>query len=419
MHFQKRVLADGTSTYRVFENYIDPLTGKRKRASVSFKSNSQRGKAQAARELDEKIEELTSQRAQALDKRVQKWTFKDLREDWFDLWKQSVKPMTIKREALVIRRLNQIIADDILVKNITPMLVNKCLQDYREKYSASFATMQHIKSTFNKLFDHAVLYNIIPASPTAVLHLKATTTEKIERKDRLESKFLDSREVKVLFTELAQRRNPAYYDLALFMIATGCRIGEASGLTSDKIDFAKKTVTISSSMQSHDLRVDEYYEDTVKTVAGERVEQLPDFAIAALKRAIHRNAVFDRRMKELPSDAFHEFQVIFRTEYGSPITSHSFREVLGRIKADLEKNCEKRYGFKWTKNPVPHSFRHIHISVLRDDSSVTLKEVQERVGHVEERTTDGYTHRLSHSQEKSVEVIDTFARKVGISLQPV
>lgn len=141
--------------------------------------------------------------------------FKDLREDWFDLWKQSVKPMTIKREALVIRRLNQIIADDILVKNITPMLVNKCLQDYREKYSASFATMQHIKSTFNKLFDHAVLYNIIPASPTAVLHLKATTTEKIERKDRLESKFLDSREVKVLFTELAQRRNPAYYDLAL------------------------------------------------------------------------------------------------------------------------------------------------------------------------------------------------------------
>lgn len=58
---------------------------------------------------------------------VQQWTFKDLREDWFDLWKQSVKPMTIKREALVIRRLNQIIADDILVKNITPMLVNKCL----------------------------------------------------------------------------------------------------------------------------------------------------------------------------------------------------------------------------------------------------------------------------------------------------
>ena len=64
-------------------------------------------------------------------------------------------------------------------------------------------------SSFSKLFDHAVLYNIIPASPTAVLHLKATTTEKIERKDRLESKFLDSREVKVLFTELAQRRNPA------------------------------------------------------------------------------------------------------------------------------------------------------------------------------------------------------------------
>ena len=204
MHFQKRALANGKWSYRVLENYIDPLTGKWKKASVSYKSNTQRAKAQAVQELDEKIMELTSQRAATLEQHVQNWTFKDLREDWFETWSQSVKPVTVKREAMIIRRLNKIIDDDILVKNISPMLIQKCLQNYRIRYNSSFATMQHIKSTFNKLFDHAVLCNIMSSSPTAVLHLKATTAEKIERKDRLENKFLNPHEVRVLFIELVK-----------------------------------------------------------------------------------------------------------------------------------------------------------------------------------------------------------------------
>ena len=43
-----------------------------------------------------------------------------------------------------------------------------------------------------------------------------------------------------------------------------------------------------------------------------------------------------------------------------------------------------------------------------------LQEVQERVGHVLEETTNGYTHLLSHGQERSVEVISRFAQKLGI-----
>lgn len=45
-----------------------------------------------------------------------------------------------------------------------------------------------------------------------------------------------------------------------------------------------------------------------------------------------------------------------------------------------------------------------------------LKEIQERVGHIEEQTTNGYTHRLTQSQDKSVAVINTFAEKVGIGV---
>jgi hypothetical protein len=46
---------------------------------------------------------------------------------------------------------------------------------------------------------------------------------------------------------------------------------------------------------------------------------------------------------------------------------------------------------------------------------VPLKEVQSRVGHVLEETTNGYTHLMSASQEKSVEAISRFIEHMGIS----
>lgn len=68
----------------------------------------------------------------------------------------------------------------------------------------------------------------------------------------------------------------------------------------------------------------------------------------------------------------------------------------------MQKNCNAKYGFKWTKNAGSHSFCHIYLSVLRDDPSIPFKEVQEFVEHLQEETTNGYTHLLSHNQEKSV-----------------
>lgn len=63
-------------------------------------------------------------------------------------------------------------------------------------------------------------------------------------------------------------------------------------------------------------------------------------------------------MEENPNPNFTYSESIFRTEYGSPITSHSFREVLARVEKELVNTCEKNYGFKWTKHVTPHSFMH-------------------------------------------------------------
>lgn len=414
MYFEERKNKDGKSFYVATERYVDPLTGKRKRASVVYHTNTARARRQAERELVNKIEELISKK-QGFFKGSSMVTFSELKKSWFDVWKTTVKPQTIRREILVIDRLSELIADDILLENITPLLIQNCLNEYRGKYKSTHSTMQHIKCTLNKIFDYGVLHNAIPFSPSRVVKLNATVEEKRAKKRRLEMKFLDEREVNALLSELKGRRNQNYYDLALFLIGTGCRIGEASALTESDIDFENHLVTIDKSLQAHDLRVDEYYLDTTKTEAGERVEQLPEFVMQALKRVIERNKKFDNHMENFPSQVFRKVDFLFRTEYGAPITSHSFREILGRVNKVLQVNCQEKYGFEWAKNAIPHSFRHIHISVLRNDPTIPLKEIQARVGHVQAETTNGYTHLLSASQEKSVEAISRFIDKMGVS----
>lgn len=112
------------------------------------------------------------------------------------------------------------------------------------------------------------------------------------------------------------------------------------------------------------------------------------------------------RLKNLAKH-LHFLRVLFRTEYGSSITSHSFREALARVETELIKNCEERYGFKWTKYVTPHSFRHMHITYLQSEGmSVAIKEIMERVGHANYETTMLYTHHQGASQDQTIKALD-------------
>ena len=132
-------------------------------------------------------------------------------------------------------------------------------------------------------------------------------------------------------------------------------------------------------------------------------------ACDAILRAIQRSEEFDLYAIEDPCKSFTFSESVFRTEYGSPITSHSFREVLARVETDLIKNCEDRYGFKWTKHVTPHSFRHMHITYLQSEGmKVAIKEIMERVGHANYETTMLYTHSQGISQNQTIKALDKF-----------
>ena len=246
-----------------------------------------------------------------------------------------------------------------------------------------------------------------------VVKVKASRAELIEMRERKEAKFLNPQEVHAFMDRLKLRRNPSYFDCFVFMIAIGPHIREVGTLTESDFDFKAHTVHICKALKSHDRKVEDFLGRVPKTPAAVRTDEPPEFAIVAVKRCIARNKTFDAYAKEHPSSAFHESKAIFRTEYGSPITSHSFREMMVLVNKELKQHCEEWYGFKWTKNCIPHSLRHINISVLRSDPLVSDKEVQARAGHENLETTNGYTHQLNNTQANSVIAISKFMKDVS------
>ncbi|VRQ28494.1 integrase [Streptococcus pneumoniae] len=353
MYYVTKTNSKGQPLYQVVEKCKDPLTDKWRTVTVSYTRNTSRARKQAEREVMDKIEKLTSSLESQYNPEMIT-TFGELKESWFQTWCVSVKPQTIKREELVIERLGKIIGDEFLLDRITPLLMKNCLNKYLDKYDASPSTMTHIKSTCNKIFNHGVLYNVIKYSPMTAVKIDVPLEKKREARKRLDAKFLEIHELQAFFDVLGQCRNASYYDLAIVLLLTGIRIGEAAFLPSD-VDFDKGILHIDKALQYHDLKVDEFYFDTTKTVNADR-------------------------------------------EVALPITSHSFRQVLKRV--------------EWVKHVTPHSFRHMHISYLQsNEMHIAVKDIMTRVGHANFETTMGYTHNISRSQENTVTALNQFVEK--------
>lgn len=84
MYFEERKNKKGKSFFVVTDRYVDPLTGKFKRASVVYHRNTSRCRNEAVRQLSDRIEQLIA-KEEDLYKGDSLSTFGDLKASWFDI----------------------------------------------------------------------------------------------------------------------------------------------------------------------------------------------------------------------------------------------------------------------------------------------------------------------------------------------
>lgn len=172
-----------------------------------------------------------------------------------------------------------------------------------------------------------------------------------------------------------------YRALILFAAATGLRPGEVFGLTVDRVDFLRGTVTVDRQLVRVRGKGVDFGEP--KTAASYRTIPVPE-------------NVTDLLASHLSQWPAHESGIIFTNQRGLPVQGHPFAEVwrTAKKKPDIPT---------WA---TPHHLRHFYASVLIR-SGASVKVVQTRLGHSSAKTTlDLYAHLFPEEEDRTRDAIE-------------
>jgi len=166
--------------------------------------------------------------------------------------------------------------------------------------------------------------------------------------------------------------------LATFAAGTGLRQGECLGLTVDRLDFLRRTVTVDRQLMTLPGRAPHHAPP--KTAASVRTVPLPSVVLDALAEHL----------------AAHPRDGLVFTLAGKPVTRQAFGHMWRPVVAAA--GLPPGTGF--------HAFRHYYASLLIRHSE-SVKTVQARLGHASaSETLDTYSHLWPDSDDRTRQAVD-------------
>ncbi|EOA3444531.1 tyrosine-type recombinase/integrase [Enterococcus hirae] len=356
-----------------FKTYlgIDSLTGKKRYTTKRGFKTQKEAKIALAR-----LEVL------ATDKKLVKdnnYTFTQVKDMWIEQYKPTVRESTYLRVKFLFD------------KNISTFFGNKKIQNYNiaycqeaiNKWKEQYSTYKALKCYTSAVFDYAKKMNLIKENP-----MKEVTFSKGERKQKkTKLKYFEKEELQD-FLECCQKdKFPITYSLFRVLAFTGIRKGEALALTWDDVDFFNKTLEINKTITRNSDN--KFISTPPKTNTSIRKISLDDETLNILK------AWKTQQKRYLLAHGQHaktKNQIIFSSKNNNYIDITQPNIILSRI-------C-KEHNFN---DITIHGFRHTHCSLLFE-AGLSIKEVQERLGHSDIHTTMNiYTHVTKKQKERSAD----------------
>lgn len=336
--------------FRLYERYVDPLTGKKKKASVMMDKNTPQAINKARPLLLDKI--ASKANVELLNQKD--ITLKELRNEFIEMKSLSRSDSTLKTYERVTKNLMNYIGSDVLINKIN----HKALQRYFFELAdqLKISSIQLYAKCIKAMFQFAIKCNYISQNPMDNIEL----VSKIETQHNDEDDFLTKKEREELL-KVAYQKNPRYALLIEWLLNSGMRISEAIGLQYSKIDG--DIVIINEQLQQKQLT-------KLKTKGSVRKIQMTDTMLEIIER---------ERLLNHPQS---KNDFIFVGMSGNPITVDYFNKFLKKLSKYLS----------FDKHIHAHIFRHTHISMLVE-SNINIKSIMKRVGHTSpEITMNIYTH---------------------------
>ncbi|MBI2304032.1 MAG: site-specific integrase [Chloroflexi bacterium] len=306
-------------------------------------------------------------------------TVNDLLDAWLENCRASLKPRTLAWYEDIARRYIRGSIGPIRLSKLEPVHIQRLytqLQDSRTRVAS------HTHLVLHRALKLAVLWGWLSQNPSDRL---------LKPRYRPERKEVWSHQELTAFLEGSEGH--PLHPLWITAIATGCRLGELTGLKWEDIDLEARSLTVRRNLQR--IR-GQWMEGPPKTRAGERTITLPPEAVIALKRQKAKQA--ELRLRAGPD--WQDTGRVFTGRLGQPLNP-------AMAEHGLREQCEKL----GLPHLTPHGMRHLHASLLLE-AGLPITAVSQRLGHAHSGITLAvYSHVVKRDDEEAARLISAALKR--------
>ena len=356
-------------------------------------------------ELREKKEKLLNDLNQGLDIDKQKLTVNDIADEYIEKKSKTVQPTTLRTMNVMY---NRYVRADFGKKCISDIKRSNVKDFYLSLISGtkkiSISTLQRLDTIIKPMFDGAVYDEIIIKNPVKGVYteIKGESREVPKKVNALTE---EEQEEFVEYVLSMDKHSHVKY-LIIFLLGTGCRIGEALALQWDDVDFEKNCLYIRQAVAY--IPVDGKYTHLMKrtkSAAGDRTIPLLTEVRQALESQQEQQKIIGGPQPE--SGGYSNF--VFLSKKNTIMTREN---VLEQIKQIIREHNED---FPDREIPLisTHQLRHTFATMLCKNSD-DLKAIQEILGHKDISTTlNTYADATKEGVEDSMRALEgvMFKRK--------
>ena len=250
-----------------------------------------------------------------------------------------------------------------------------------EKKTMEASTVKRYHAMISSLMSFAVYQGVIETNPCSRVR-----PPKVEKK---EAEYLEEEEMVNLLEALNEYAPLPYKTIISFLLFTGLRRGEMSGLEWKDIDFDNNIIHIRRNVIY--LKETGIYEDTPKNKYSNRKIKVSDYVMQMLRK-------------------YREWQDDKREKLGSK-WKETDKVCIGTTGKPLHPSTPSKWLSAFNKK---HGLKPIHLHTLRHTSAtmmimngIPLNEISKRLGHNCASTTSNiYCHVIEEADQKAAEALD-------------
>lgn len=345
----------------------------------------------AGRQPGKSLREIEKEIRRQLDEGLKAWNggtkVKDLVREHMDSMKPYWEANTIKdKESQYKTHIAPSAFGNKRIDKVTPEDVEQFYTELCTKKGLKVSSIGASDRIINAAFSYAVKKRMISNNPAvgALGQVRKKIGEPKTQRHALEESELDA------LLSFVKEKYIAWYPLFYFLAWTGCRIGEALGLSWQNVDFQREVIHITKTLEY--VPIDgkcKFIWKEPKTAAGVReIPMLRDVKkiLQELRPEPDKVTDINSRTKE---PTFKDL-VFVGIESGAPMTSANVNNALNRITAQYNKTHSEQL-----PDISPHIFRHSFTCWLVENFSHgenpslldNLKYIQKILGHSDASTT--------------------------------